>query len=554
MKLLYTFLFSLFFTLSGYTQDMTVPIPKHEVRAVWLTTIGGLDWPHSYYPEAQKRQLCTILDKLQKANINTILLQVRIRATTIYPSVYEPFDACMTGRAGKSQSYDPLQFAIEECHRRGMEIHAWVVTIPIGKWNGVGCKQLRSRYPSLVKKIGDEGFMNPESYQTAEYLADICGEITDRYDVDGIHLDYIRYPEIWKMNTSRQQGRENITRIVRAIHKRVKTTKPWVKLSCSPIGKSDDLSRYSSNGWNAYTRVCQDAQGWLQQGLMDQLYPMMYFKDNHFFPFAIDWSENAHGRTIVPGLGIYFLSPAEGKWQLEDITRQMHVSRSLGMGQAFFRSRFLTDDTKGIYSFTANDFNRYPALVPPMTWQSRFTPPPPFGLQTTKSGVQTTISWHAPDAAEPLYYNVYAANTCPVNTDDVRNLVATRLTGCSLSLSATTQGQEHYYAVTTMNRYGNESKAIQSHEPQMRAHSYSTIYINRNRTLTLPKKDSVTDADHIVFETLSGIIVATRPYTDRPIDIHHLTDGVYVIRSVNRKGVTHRLGYFFKKTQEGNTH
>ena len=111
--------------------------PKHEVRAVWLTTIGGIDWPHSYSQspysaKKQQQELCQILDRLQQAKINTVLIQTRIRGTMIYPSDYEPWDGCLSGFPGKTPGYDALQFAIDECHKRGMELHAWVVTIPVG--------------------------------------------------------------------------------------------------------------------------------------------------------------------------------------------------------------------------------------------------------------------------------------------------------------------------------------------------------------------------------------------------------------------------------------
>ena len=122
--------------------------PKHEVRAVWLTTIGGVDWPHSHYSQSQKEELRKTLDLLKEAGINTVLLQTRIRATTIFPSSMEPWDGCITGEPGYAPSYDPLKFAIDECHIRGMELHAWVVTIPIGKWNKYGCTKLRAKYPS----------------------------------------------------------------------------------------------------------------------------------------------------------------------------------------------------------------------------------------------------------------------------------------------------------------------------------------------------------------------------------------------------------------------
>lgn len=261
--------------------------PKYEMRAVWVTTIGGLDWPHSYAQssrsiEKQQKELRRLLDDYQKVGINTVLLQTRIRGTVIYPSAMEPWDGCLSGFPGKSPGYDALKFAVDECHRRGMELHAWMVTIPVGRWEKLGCQSLRKRYPGLIRRIGTDGYMNPENAKTATYLADMCEEIVRNYDVDGVHLDYIRYPETWKLRVSGDQGRHNITTIVRAIHDRVKALKPWVKMSCSPIGKFDDLSRYWSHGWNAYSKVCQDAQGWLREGLMDALFPMMYFRENQF--------------------------------------------------------------------------------------------------------------------------------------------------------------------------------------------------------------------------------------------------------------------------------
>ena len=111
--------------------------PKYEVRAVWLTTIGGIDWPHSYSQsphsaEKQKQELRQILDRLQQAKINTVLIQTRVRGTMIYPSDIEPWDGCLSGFPGKSPGYDALQFAIDECHKRGMELHAWVLPSPWG--------------------------------------------------------------------------------------------------------------------------------------------------------------------------------------------------------------------------------------------------------------------------------------------------------------------------------------------------------------------------------------------------------------------------------------
>lgn len=531
--------------------------PKHEVRAVWLTTIGGIDWPHSYAQstisiEKQKKELRTTLDKLQAAGINTVLLQTRVRGTLIYPSKLEPWDGCLSGFPGKSPGYDALQFAIDECHRRGMELHAWIVTLPVGKWDGLGCRELRKKMPGNIIKIKADGYMNPEISQTADYLANLCAEITSRYDIDGIHLDYIRYPEeLPKLKTlARNEGRRNITRIVRTISQRVKGIKPWVKMSCSPIGKYDDTSRYWSHGWNAYNTVCQDAVGWLRDGLMDELFPMMYFRDNNFFPFALDWKEQSHGRIVVPGLGIYFMSPREKNWPLADITRELNFLRREGLGHAYFRSKFFTDDTKGIYQYAKNEYCQYPALVPPMTWQSGSTPSAPlcFERRHVSSGV-AMLQWkHAVGDTTMILFNIYASHDYPVNTADARNLIAIR----QQSRQMLVPDEALHYAITATDRYGNESQPMQETPAcgtDVTTRS-TTLLTCDGRKVMLPTATNLADTEYLLAETMQGTPIAIIPYSRNCLDanISQLPDGMYSLRSLNRKGISHRLGTFAKKT------
>lgn len=550
----YIAIISLFFSISQLSANAHIPSPKHEVRAVWLTTIGGLDWPHSYARsensvKIQKKELCDILDKLKKANINTVLLQTRIRGTVIYPSAYEPWDGSMSGIPGLSPGYDPLAFAIDECHKRGMELHAWVVTIPIGRWNNTGCKKLRYKYPNMIKRIGDEGYINPEHPQAGPYIADICGEITENYDIDGIHLDYIRYPETWNRKINRRQGREYITGIVKMIHNRVKGRKPWVKISCSPIGKFDDLTRYRSHGWNAYTTVCQDAQGWLQDGFMDELFPMIYFKGNQFYPFALDWKENSNGRIICAGLGIYFMSDKEKDWDVELFKRKMNVLRANGMGHAFFRSRFFTENIKGIYDLTSDEIDKNPALIPPMTWQWNVKPSAPSSMTITNTKTGYLICWNgAKDMSDGTYlsYNIYSSPSYPVDIDDARNIIATRYLKQEIFIANERNKRPRYYAVTAMDRYGNESQPI-SIPPKTIKENRSSLLKNDGRILSIPPKTNILSADYLIIETLQGGIVATRPYIDETADISNLSEGMYVLRSLGQKGITHRLGTFIIK-------
>lgn len=564
MRYLYIIFILFHLAVASYGQSFYAvnPNPKYEVRAVWLTTIGGIDWPHSYAQsersaEKQKEELRAILDRLQKANINTVLLQTRIRATTIYPSQYEPWDGCLSGFPGKSPGYDALQFAIDECHKRGMEVHAWVVTIPVGKWNSYGCRQLRKRFPRLIKRIDQDGYMDPEATQTGCYLAEMCREIVQRYDVDGIHLDYIRYPETWKFRIGKDQARGNITRIVEKIHQAVKQEKPWVKMSCSPIGKFDDLSRYWSHGWNAYTKVAQDAQAWLKDGLMDELFPMMYFRGDQFFPFAIDWKEHSYGKIIAPGLGIYFLDPKEGKWNISDITSELYHLRNIGEGHAFFRNKFLLDNHQGVYDFVTAHFNRYPALVPPMTWESNKRPQQPVTLCIEENEGTTTLRWDNSLQYEDgtaiktpsIYNNVYASKEYPVDVHDARNLILTRTT--RRQLTTRTGNTPTYYAVTTTDGFGNESRAKQLNQTAVvkttTRYGKACRLTTTGESIILPSSIHETDCQYIIVKNMQEQAVYITKPQNREINIKKIKDGIYTLNCVNYKNIEHTLGTFIKK-------
>lgn len=564
MRYLYIIFILFHLAVASYGQSFYAvnPNPKYEVRAVWLTTIGGIDWPHSYAQsersaEKQKEELRAILDRLQKANINTVLLQTRIRATTIYPSQYEPWDGCLSGFPGKSPGYDALQFAIDECHKRGMEVHAWVVTIPVGKWNSYGCRQLRKRFPRLIKRIDQDGYMDPEATQTGCYLAEMCREIVQRYDVDGIHLDYIRYPETWKFRISKDQARGNITRIVEKIHQAVKKEKPWVKMSCSPIGKFDDLSRYWSHGWNAYTKVAQDAQAWLKDGLMDELFPMMYFRGDQFFPFAIDWKEHSYGKIIAPGLGIYFLDPKEGKWNISDITSELYHLRNIGEGHAFFRNKFLLDNHQGVYDFVTSHFNRYPALVPPMTWESNKRPQQPVTLCIEENKGTTTLRWDNSLQYEDgtaiktpsIYNNVYASKEYPVDVHDARNLILTRTT--RRQLTTRTGNTPTYYAVTTTDGFGNESRAKQLSQTAVvkttTRYGKACRLTTTGESIILPSSIHETDCQYIIVKNMQEQAVYITKPQNQEINIKKIKDGIYTLNCVNYRNIEHTLGTFIKK-------
>ena len=532
--------------------------PKHEIRATWITTLGGMDWPRQKATNAegirrQKQELCSILDQLKEANFNTVMLQTRLRGDLIYPSSIETFPESLTGRTGRNPGYDPLAFAIEECHKRGMELHAWIVTIPAGNNRQIkllGKHSIVRKNRKICKQHEGAWYLDPGHPETADYLAGIVREIVSRYDVDGIHFDYIRYPENARRfpdkDTHRKYGkgkdlkewrRENITTIVRRLHTEVKQLKPWVKVSSSPIGKFHDTKRYSSYGWNAYETVYQDAQGWLKEGIHDALFPMMYFKDNHFYPFALDWKENDHGRWVVPGIGIYFLSPRERDWPLDEVSRQLFFTRQQGLaGHAYFRNKFLLDNVKGILTELKTEFYTAPALVPPMVWQDSIAPSAPTSpIYETQADGRIRLAWEASEDNHdlPVVYHLYASPTYPVDTNDAQHLHTTYL-----KRTETTVKEGYYYAVTSADRYGNESAPlVLNHAPEL-----DIPILNQGDKLMLPPSK---DAQEVLICNAIGETISKVKY-HLEVSLELLPEGFYLVYALDKDGGKTLVGTILK--------
>ena len=462
--------------------------PKHEVRAAWITAVYGLDWPRTRATSPagirkQQAELIEILDKLKAANFNTVLFQTRTRGDVLYSSSIEPYNSILTGKAGGNPGYDPLAFAIQECHKRGMECHAWMVTIPLGNRRHVaalGKESVTKRKSAICVPYKREYFLNPGHPQTKEYLMSLVREVVERYDVDGVHFDYLRYPEnaprfpdsydYKKYSNGRslaQWRRDNITEIVRHIYKGVKALKPWVKVSTCPVGKYRDTSRYSSRGWNAFHTVNQDVEGWLGEGIQDQVYPMMYFRENGFYPFALDWKEQSNGRQIIPGLGIYFLHPDEGNWTVDEIERQINFIRAQGLaGEAHYRVKYLMDNTQELYDILEESYYTAPALQPAMPWIDNVPPTAPSNLSTEQQAEgYTLLRWQPStdnDRRNAPTYVVYGSDTYPVDTSNPENILAQRVQGTEYIYAPIRPwAARKYFAVTATDRCGNESQACQ---------------------------------------------------------------------------------------------
>lgn len=452
------------------------PLPR-AYRAVWFTTLGGLDWPSAPATNASSRarqqaDLCRQFDQLKAAGINTILFQTRLRGTVAYRSELEPFDYVFAGKSCADPGYDPLAFAVEQAHRRGMELHAWVVAFPVCRLSdmkSLGAKALPRLHPELCYKSQELYLMDPGQPGTADYLARLCVEIASRYEVDGIHLDYIRYPEngirfddrhtyqrYGKGTPLKQWRRENVSHVVETVAEAVRAVRPDIRMSCSPVGKYDDTARYSSKGWNAFTAVCQDPVEWVEKGWMDVLFPMMYFDGDNFYPFLFDWKERVGANHIAPGLGLYQIDRREGNRTLTSLTRQTFVIEQQRLaGFAFFRTRFLLANTKGCYDFYRGLYGQTAVLPPAKQFGLPEKPLPRPSATIRQVGHSLQFAWSPRYDADGhrLWVNIYRIDPAGPT------LLQSRIEASTHRLEVALPQMMHCcYALTFYDRYGRESE------------------------------------------------------------------------------------------------
>ena len=437
--------------------------PATEVRAVWLATNYGLDWPRNRTSrEVQEKELIQILDNLSKHNFNTVFFQVRGRGEVLYRSSVEPMSSLIVAGGRGNFSFDPLAFAVEECHKRGLECHAWVVTYPLGTDRHVkslGSASVTRKNPSITRKFRGEWFLDPGNPRTDDYLLSIVEEIVTGYDIDGIHFDYIRYPDnqgrfpddgmyrLYGKGKSRAAWRtENITRFVTKVYDWVKQEKPWVQVSSAPLGRYRQLEGRGS-GWTAKETVYQDAGLWMRSGKHDALYPMMYYKGQLFYPFVDDWHVNGNKRIVVPGLGAYQM--VELGWSSRDILNQVDYTRSSSVqGQAYFRVENLLSNTKGILT-SLNTYYRYPAKLPPMTWLSDSIPESPEDLRAERIANELLeLKWLPPHPDQRVRYNIYRSESEDFDGGCAECLLATGVKDSSFRFNVADDDKAYYYFIT----------------------------------------------------------------------------------------------------------
>lgn len=349
-----------------FTNFISIHPQINEIRAVWVATNHRLDWPPpTFNIDVQKKSLIEIFDSIKSKNLNTIYFQVRNNGTVLFKSSYEPFSFYIDGKGG--MPYDPLQFAIEEAHKRGLAIHAWINVVQVFAGSEINVmnnpEHIIQKKPEWVvedeKENSKSYWLNPGLPEVREYISNLIKELVENYDVDGVHLDYIRYPgknfnddstyQLYGNKIPKDEWRrKNITDLISLINKKIKAVKPNIQLGATPIGINKNHK--GMNGWQGFYEVYQDTKDWLRKGIIDYIAPQVYWSFGDKYQFDIlakDWVENSYGKKVIIGIGAF---KNEVKNEIE---KMIEYSRKIGAnGVALFRYSNIKD-----YKFLAFNGN-----------------------------------------------------------------------------------------------------------------------------------------------------------------------------------------------------
>jgi uncharacterized lipoprotein YddW (UPF0748 family) len=394
----------------GPSVDSPAPIVRTEMRGLWVATVANIDWPSrkGLSQKAQKKELLDILDRASRIGFNTIVLQVRPAADALYASPHEPWAAWLTGNQGENPGYDPLEFAVAEAHKRGLQLHAWINPFRAG--NTADTAKLASTHVwnarrDLVRVYGGNLWMDPGDPESHERSIRAVRDIASRYDVDGIHADDYFYPYQIRDSASRvvpfpddstyarygaggnrdDWRRANIDRFVERMYREVHAVKPNVVVGLSPFGIWRPGNPPSVQGLDAYATIYADSRKWLQQGWVDYFVPQLYWSiaaPQQSFPVLLDWwaSQNTAGRHVWPGLAAYRVeNNTATAFSLDEIPAQMRIVREklADPGEVLYNTKSSLYRVEGRIGKAVKQVYATPAIVPAYRWLDSITPAAP---------------------------------------------------------------------------------------------------------------------------------------------------------------------------------
>lgn len=403
-------LFLLFITIMSCWAEN----PKREFRAVWVATVNNIDWPSKpgLTTEQQKIEVIELLNLHEKNGMNAIIFQVRPAADAFYKSELEPWSKYLCGKQGMMPNpfYDPLEFWIEECHKRNMEFHAWLNPFRVAQnaKEELSANHIAFKYPGWVVNYGDKLYFDPGIPEARDFVIKVVNDIVARYDIDAIHFDDYFYPYPLKNDfpdelsfakygssySSSNKGdwrRENVDRIIHSLSTNIKKTKPWVKFGISPFGVwrnlSDDPNGSDTKaGTTNYDHLYADIIKWQKNGWIDYCLPQLYWHIGHptvdYNLLSNWWAKNSFARGMYIGNAVYKLenNSTIADWKdSNQLIKQINITRQIpGLsGNAYYSSKHFQRDLYGFDKMLRENVYKTRALIPQMPWIDNKKPETP---------------------------------------------------------------------------------------------------------------------------------------------------------------------------------
>ncbi|MBS6507619.1 MAG: family 10 glycosylhydrolase [Paraclostridium bifermentans] len=349
-----------------------------EMSAAWVSTVYNLDWPSSNSknnPQMQKQELINMLDNLKETGINTIVLQVRPKADALYKSSINPWSDVLTGTAGKDPGYDPLKFAVEEAHKRNMEIHAWFnpyrVTTSGTDFNKLAANSPARLHPEWVISYNNKLYYDPGLPEVRKHIVDTVNEVVSNYNVDGIHFDDYFYPDsnftdnqtYNKYGNGMEKGdwrRSNVNNLLKDVKTSIKSIKPNVKFGVSPSGiwrnKSSDPTGSDTRGSESYSTQYADTRYWIKNNLIDYVTPQLYWPIGYsvadYSKLVSWWANEVSGSNVNLYIGQGIYKQGTGDWVGQDIAgqiiQQVNLNRQYSniKGSMYFSAKDIMSNKK----------------------------------------------------------------------------------------------------------------------------------------------------------------------------------------------------------------
>jgi uncharacterized lipoprotein YddW (UPF0748 family) len=385
------------------------PKPAREYRAAWVATVANIDWPSSngLGTAQQKAELEAIMDRAVQLKLNALIFQVRPACDAVYASSFEPWSEYLTGTMGKAPepSYDPLAFAVEEAHKRGLELHAWFNPYrahhPTAK-SPIAANHISKLHPEMVRQYGKSLWLDPGEKEVQDYCVKVVMDVVKRYDIDGIHFDDYFYPykeedrsgneldfpdeASWRRFgaggklTRDDWRRENVNSLIHCVYDSIKATKPWVKFGVSPFGIWRPGNPPQIRGFDAYAKLYADSRKWLANGWVDYFAPQLYWaisSPEQSFPVLLKWwaHQNPKDRLLLPGMDD---TKTTHRWEPDEIISQIRLTRKQdgANGNVHWNMRTLMHNAS-LDKALEQQVYAQPALVPACSWLDATRPAAP---------------------------------------------------------------------------------------------------------------------------------------------------------------------------------